>query len=88
MTESEARETQVSLQMENLKDRLSELEKSIASMKTRLSSVLRSDIFENDEKAPKDQEALVPLANDIRSSANRINRLNVEVITLLKELEL
>lgn len=82
------RERQVTLQMENLKDRLSELEKGMADIRIRLSSVLRDDTLDSGEKATEDQEALVPLASDIRASANRVNILNLEVDTLLRELEL
>lgn len=89
MAESnEVRETQVALQMENLKGRLSELEKGIANIKNRLGPVLRDDTPDSGEKSTKDQEALVPLANDIRASANRVNMLNLQVDTLLRKLEL
>jgi hypothetical protein len=89
LTETDkVKKRQVILQMENLKGKLSELEKGVAEIKMRLNSVLRDDTPNSDEKAAKDQESLVPLANDIRASANRVNMLNLEVDTLLRELEL
>ena len=60
--QNKEREGQVTLQMENLKGRLSELEKGVAEIKIRLSSVIRGDTLDNDEKAAHDeQESLVPL---------------------------
>ncbi len=89
LTETDkVKKRQVILQMENLKGKLSELEKGVAEIKMRLNSVLRDDTPNSDEKAAKDQEALGPLANDIRASANRVNMLNLEVDTLLRKLEL
>lgn len=89
MTETnEGKERQVVLQMDNLKDRLSELGKSITEIRARLSSVLRTDMVDSEQKAGKDPETLVPLANDIRASASRVNMLNMEIIGLLQELEL
>lgn len=88
---NEVKERQVPAQMENLKGRLSELEISIVDIKARFSSVLRDDWLDTSEKAikaVKALESLVPLADDIRICANRINRLNIEVSTLLSELQL
>lgn len=85
---NEVEERQVPAQMENLKGRLSELESSIVDIKARFSPVLRDDRLDTTEKTVKALETLVPLADDIRICANRINRLNLEVITLLSELEI
>ncbi len=86
--QSEEREAQVTAQMENLKDRLAELENSITGIRTRLKSVLRCDTLEDGEKAAREHEELVPLANDINASASRVNTLNIDIIAILRELEL
>lgn len=85
---NEDRKGQVTLQMKILKGNLSELEKNIAAIKPRLGSVLRDHTPDTGEKAVAEIDALVPLADDIRASANRISMLNVTVCTLLTELEL
>lgn len=87
-TTNKVREGQVFLQMDNLKDRLSELEKSVTEMKARLGSVLRNDTVDSEGKPGKDPDLLVPLASDIRASASRVNMVNMEITGLLQELEL
>lgn len=87
---NEDRESQVVTQMANLKNRLSELEKSTTEIKDRLGPVLkmRVNVLVDSEEKTKKESELVPLARDIEASASRVSTLNAEIVDLLKVLEL
>ncbi len=86
--ENEKRETQVTIQMSELKEVISELEKSITGLRDKLKVVLRNDLISDSEKDKVKEEKLVPLATDLREIRFQINHLNILVLDILRELEL
>lgn len=83
----EIEEKQVSLEMNEIKSRLSELQNGIFILKDRLGCILRNDSVDVGESTSK-PESLVRLASDIRDNANTVIAMNIEINNILRELEL
>ncbi len=89
MEKEELKNTQVMIQMEELRSAVSEIEKGVSSLKGRLESVLRNDsLASNKEESEEKEMILVPLANNLRETVSRINNSNNDITAILRELEL
>jgi len=79
---------QVPKQLDRLDSALSDLERSIDMLSTRLQSVLRLEVFAESNPSPKEKENLVELANYINDSTQRVSNAVDTIGSLLELLEL
>ncbi len=86
--EKETKETQVVVEVKELKRVISKLEKEVVSLKDRLQPVLRNESLE-DANAEKDIDmVLVPFARELKEIRLRIDSLKTVIHIMLRELEL
>jgi hypothetical protein len=81
------KETEVSSQLNHLRNNLAELETLVGSLDGGLSEVLRVEDPACDKACDPPQECLVPVANQLRIIRNRVCALNGCVQSILSRLE-
>jgi archaellum component FlaC len=81
------KQSQVSKQLEQLKETLAELEKTISILTERLHPVLRVDEQSNHKDVPIATQ-LVPLADNIRSYRHSVESIRDRIRDLLSTIEL
>jgi len=88
--EAQEKKPQIPDQLDRMKNQLSQLEKIIEDLRSRLQPVSRVPSVSTTATASssRDEEKLVDLASSIRAGADRINEATKEIDLMLQLLEL
>lgn len=83
-----AREAQVSGELGRLENALNDVEKSFAVMSDRIQPIVRSDVPSAEKDGPRPVETLVPVADRIRKSKDRLVALSALITNYYSRIEL